>query len=435
MPTLMQVARSGTITEEMVEVARFEGVSPEKVRDRIARGTVIIVRNLKRVEKKRIRVLGVGEGLSTKVNANVGTSRSYVNPQMEVEKAKVAVKYGADTVMDLSTGGDLRAIRRMILDAVDVPVGTVPTYQVYVDYVEKGKAPVEADEDYFIKVVEEHLKDGVDFMTIHAGVTLEIAKKLKVFKRVGGVVSRGGTILIAWMLHNNSENPYYKNWDYILELFAEYDATISIGDALRPGAIEDAHDYFQLAELITVADLVRRAWEKGVQVMVEGPGHVPLDEIWWDVKLQKKVCRGAPYYVLGPLPTDIAAGYDHIASAAGAAIAAAAGADLICYVTPAEHLSLPNVEQVKEGVIAAKIAAHIGDIVKLGERARRKDLEMSKARAALDWEKMLSLVFDKERAIAIRKQFATEDIKSCTMCGDLCVYLILKRFVEEGSKR
>ena len=426
MTTLMKIARQGTVTEEMREIARQEQLPPEKIRDRIARGRIIIVRNERRAE--RIKLKAVGEGLSTKVNVNIGTSTTVVNVKMEIEKAKVALKYGTDTIMDLSTGGDLDTIRRTLLEICDVPFGTVPIYQAFIDTAKKKKAGVYMSVDDIFNTIEKHLKDGVDFMTIHAGITLELVKRMRKHRRIAGIVSRGGAILAAWMLYNEEENPLYKDFDYLLELFAEYDATISLGDALRPGSIHDSHDYYHIAELLNVARLVRRAWEKGVQVMVEGPGHVPLNEIAWDVQLEKRLCNGAPYYVLGPLPMDIAMGYDHIASAIGAAIAAMHGADLICYITPAEHLSLPTPEQVKEGLIAAKIAAHVADIVKLGWRASRIDYEVSVARARLRWGDVFKYALDRDRAIKIYTQHGARS-GACDMCGQLCVYKILEKYL------
>ncbi len=429
--TIMEKARSGIITEEMKLLSKIENIPADVIKRRIAEGRIIIPGNLKRRDHQEVKLVGIGEGLFTKVNVNIGTSTLVTNIDMEIEKAKVAVKYGTDTIMDLSTGGNLDEIRRKLMDVSPIPFGTVPIYQTYIEVAKKRGSPVYMTEDDILNTIEKHLKDGVDFMTIHAGIRLEHILKLKSLKRVAGIVSRGGAILAAWMLYNNKENPLYTNWDYILELFHEYDGIISIGDALRPGAIHDAHDYFQMAEMITVAELVKRAWEANVQVMVEGPGHVPLNEIAANIRLEKALCKGAPYYVLGPLPTDVAAGYDHIASAIGAAIAAATGADLICYLTPAEHLGLPNAEQVKEGLIAAKIAAHAGDIIKLGDKAKKLDLEMSIARAKLDWEKMFKLMYDPEKAKKIRSQFGPVQLSSCTMCGSLCVYLILEKFLKE----
>ncbi|MEM2305782.1 MAG: phosphomethylpyrimidine synthase ThiC, partial [Candidatus Methanomethylicia archaeon] len=325
-------------------------------------------------------------------------------------------------------GGDLKYIRREILKILDVPFGTVPIYQAYMESVRKHHSGIDMSEDDVFRVLEEHYRDGVDFVTVHVGLTRELAEKTVKIGRRTGIVSRGGAILAAWMLHNEQENPLYKNYDYLLELSAQYDVVLSLGDALRPGSIMDSHDYPQVAEMINVSQLVKRAWEKGVQVMVEGPGHLPINQIAANVRLEKSLCHGAPYYVLGPLVTDIAAGYDHIAAAIGAALAAAEGADLICYLTPAEHLSLPTPEDVKDGLIAAKIAAHAGDIVKLGEKALRIDIEMSSARAKLDWETMYKLSPDPQLARDKHKKFKEVDVGPCTMCGDMCVYVILNRF-------
>ena len=436
MGTLMDAAKRGVITEEMKIVAEKEGVSPEFVRDQIARGRIIIPLNVVRRDRDDIRIEGIGEGLRTKVNANVGTSTLVVNPEMELEKLRVAIKYGADSVMDLSTGGDLDAIRRMLIKEATVMFGTVPVYQAFIDVAKREGAGIYMTEDDILKTIEKQLKDGVDFMTLHAGVTLNIAKELvKAGGRgVTGVPSRGGTILLARMLYHNEENPLYKNRGYILELMREYDAAVSLGDGLRPAGIADSHDRFQIAELLNNAKLVQECRKAGVQVMVEGPGHVPMDMVEADVKLEKRVTKGAPYYVLGPIVTDIFPGYDHITSAIGGALAAAAGADMLCYVTPAEHLSLPNVEQVKEGVIAARIAAHAGDIVKLGERAARIDYEMDKARAALDRKRMREIAPDKETFDRIRGQFVTPPEGMCTMCGELCVYLLLDKYLKKNKR-
>ncbi len=424
----MLEARNGSIPEEVEIVARMENVDPVKLAHRLTSGRVIIPRNNGR--RGRVKVIGVGEGLSTKVNVNIGTSGTLVDLEMEKEKAHIAVKYGSDTIMDLSTGGDISEIRRVLLrESEPLPFGTVPTYQAWIDGVKKydGLPP----SDWFLRIVEEHLRDGVDFMTIHAGITRELGEKAVKSKRVQPIVSRGGAMLTVWMLETGEENPYYRNWDYLLELFAEYDAVISLGDALRPGALVDAHDELQVGELYVNAKLLERAREKGVQVMIEGPGHMPLDKIVSDIRLMKSLTKNAPYYVLGPLVTDIAAGYDHIVSAIGAAIAAASGADLICYLTPAEHLSLPNPEQVREGLIAAKIAAHAGDIVKLGARVVKKDIEMSISRAKLDWKNMFKLAIDPEKAREIYFQYGGETLSSCTMCGQYCVFLLLDKWLKE----
>ncbi len=436
MTTLIRIARSGTITPEIEAVAKAEGISPHKLRARVASGRAIIIKN--EAMEGKINPVGVGQGLFTKVNVNVGTSELVNNIDMELEKVRISKKYGADTIMDLSTGGDLDYIRRRIIEeAKPIPVGTVPTYQAFIEAYRKKGGGAYFTEDELFNVVERHLKDGVTFMTIHAGITLELGKKLVKSGRLIKIVSRGGDMILGWMLYNDSENPFYKNFDYLLELFAQYDATISLGDALRPGAIADALDEFHVAELINNARLARRAVEYGVQVMIEGPGHVPLNLITTDIKLMKRLSGGVPYYVLGPLPTDIAAPYDHIAAAAGAAIAAAAGADLLCYLTPAEHLSLPTPEQVKEGLIATKIAAHIGDIVKYGRRAMKRDIEVSKLRAEGEIAKTIPLLIAPDDAEKVFKQFGVAPGKGCTMCGGYCPLMLLKeqarKVVERGK--
>jgi len=421
----MLEARSGAVPEEVKVLAKLEGVDPNKLRTRLAEGRVIIIRNTLRSHGE-VRVTGIGEGLSTKVNVNIGTSATVCSLEMEKEKARVAVEYGSDTIMDLSTGGNLDEVRATLMkESEPLPFGTVPTYQSWIEGVQKYKGL--PPEDWLFNVIERQLKDGVDFMTIHAGITKELAQRLVKGDRIAPTVSRGGAMLTAWMLELDEENPYYKNWDYLLELFMKFDAVISLGDALRPGAIADAHDELQISELINNARLLEKARDKGVQVMIEGPGHMPLDKVATDVRMMKTLTKGAPYYVLGPLVTDIAAGYDHIASAIGAAVAAAEGADLLCYLTSAEHLSLPNREQVKEGLIASKIAAHAGDIIKLGEKARRKDDEVSLARAGLNWEKMFELSIDRKKAEETYAQFGAK-VESCNMCGPYCVFLVLDKY-------
>ena len=421
--TLMRAARSGETPEEVRLVAEAEGVDVGRVLAGLRSGRIIIVRNV--VRAGDIQPLGIGEGLRVKINANVGTSPEFNDPEYEVEKAKVAVKYGADTVMDLSTGGDLDHVRRRILAEVKVPVGTVPIYQAGIEAVRKGKLLVDMTEDDILKVIERHAKDGVDFMTIHAGITRQIVQKLRRGGRIAGIVSRGGAFLASWIIRHDRENPLYSNFDQILEIAKEYDFCISLGDALRPGSIADASDWFQIQELLTVKELVNKCWSADVQVMVEGPGHVPLDQVEANVRIQKALCQGAPFYVLGPLVTDFAAGYDHIAGAIGGALAAMAGADFLCYVTPSEHLALPTIEDVKEGVVAAKIAAHAADIVRLGEKAKRLDLEISKARARLDWETQHKLSVDPEKARQIRLRVKPKS-GACTMCGEYCVYKVLR---------
>ena len=378
MTLLMKEAKAHNITEEIKKVAEKEKVSPEQLVKRIANGHAIIVRNLIR---ENVEPIGIGEGLNIKVNANVGTSADVCDINLEIEKAKIAVKYGADTIMDLSTGDNIKETREAILKSINVPIGTVPIYEAGIKAIKNNKAIVEMTEDDMFNIVIEHAKSGIDFMTIHCGVTKQIVENLKNNPRKLGMVSRGGTFLAAWIVHNNMENPYYKNYDYLLEIAAEYDFSISLGDGLRPGTIFDGSDWAQFQELLTISQLVKRAREKNIQVMVEGPGHLTLDQIEYNMKIQKAVCDGAPFYVLGPICTEIAPGYDHIVCAIGGAFAALAGADFLCYVTPSEHLGLPNIEDVKQGVIATKIAAHAANIVRRGEVASAWDLEMAKARA------------------------------------------------------
>ncbi|MEM3139098.1 MAG: phosphomethylpyrimidine synthase [Archaeoglobaceae archaeon] len=422
--TLIEEARKGITPEIICKAANYEGIEADKLVKLIAKGYVVIPKNVLRdIEPRAIGML-----VSTKVNANVGTSQEYVNVEEEIEKAIVAQKFGADAVMDLSTGGDLREIRKRIMEVVKVPFGTVPIYEAARDC----RKIVDMSEDDFIKAVERQAKEGVDFMTIHAGVNWISVERFKNSKRLLGVVSRGGAITIGWMIHNEKENPYYENFDYLLDILKEYDVTISLGDAFRPGCIHDAGDRAKYTEFIILGELVERCRAKGVQCMVEGPGHVPLDGIFPAVKAMKSVTDNAPLYLLGPLVTDISAGYDHISSAIGAAIAGMAGADFICYVTTSEHLGLPTVEDVKEGVIAAKIAAHAVDLIKEGqkERARLKDYEMSLARKKFDWEKQFSLSPDPEKAKKIwERRKAKGDY--CSMCGDLCAIKLVEKYAQK----
>ncbi len=421
METLIELAKRGEYPDWLETVAREEGIDLDLLIRLIAKGEIVVPRNILR--NSEFRAKAIGKFVSTKVNANVGTSEDYINVEEEVLKAKISIEVGADAVMDLSTGGNLDRIRREIMKVVNVPFGTVPIYQAA-----KGcKRVVDMDEDDFFKVVEKQARDGVDFMTIHAGVNWNSVERLKRSKRLLGVVSRGGAITIGWMLHNQRENPYYENFDYLLELMKEFDVTISLGDAFRPGCIEDASDRVKYTEFILLGELVEKCREAGVQAMVEGPGHVPLDEIETSVRAMKYVTNNAPLYLLGPLVTDVAAGYDHIAAAIGAAIAGMSGADFICYVTPSEHLALPTVEDVREGVIAAKIAAHAVDLVKEGQRekARKRDFELSLARKNLDWQKQFSLLIDPERAKEIWERRKSKS-EACSMCGELCAIKLVK---------
>jgi len=418
--TRMELARRSTLTDEVKSVAEEEDVLPERLMRLLGRGEVVIVRNVLR----EIKPLGLGKGLRTKINANIGSSPNIHDIDLELRKAEIAINYGADTIMDLSTGGSIDAIRRAILKNVRVPVGTVPIYQAGIEAAKRKGAIVDMDEDDMFNAVERHAKDGVDFVTVHAGVTKSSLKRLLESKRIIPMVSRGGTFHAAWILHHDKENPFYANYDYLLEIAKEYDLTLSLGDGLRPGCIHDATDPAQIEELLVISQLVERAREKGVQAIVEGPGHVPIHEVAANVRLQKSLCKDAPFYVLGPLVTDIAPGYDHIVGAIGGAIAALEGADFLCYVTPAEHLSLPSEEDVKLGVIAAKIAAHVADIAKLGDRAAKRDREMAEARIKLNWEKQFSLALDQEKAKSYRKRFPVSE-RSCTMCGEYCAMKLI----------
>lgn len=422
----MTEARRGRATEDMKVVAKKEGKSVEFIMKKLVEGRLIIPRNIKR---EKIEVKGIGEGLRTKVNANVGTSPDYADIGEEVEKAKVAVKYGADSVMDLSIGGEIDEVRRQILKTVNVPVGTVPIYQAGIEAAEGGSV-VDMGSDDIFNSIRKHAEDGVDFVTVHCGVTKSTIEVLRRQHRLTDLVSRGGSFLAAWIIHHGKENPLYMEFDYLLEVAREFDLTLSLGDGLRPGSLADASDRAQFQELLTLGDLVERAWDKDVQVMVEGPGHLPLDHIEANVKLEKSVCKGAPFYVLGPIVTDIAPGHDHIVGAIGGALAAWAGADFLCYVTPSEHLCLPSIEDVKEGVIAAKIAAHVADVVK-GIDVER-DNEMAKARKELNWTRQFELAIDPEKATELRRRRPPMlDQQVCAMCGKWCAIKMVDNYLKE----
>ncbi len=431
----MKIARDGKITNEMELVAKKEQVDVEFVRKGIAKGRIIVPKS----NKRDIEPIGIGEGLLVKINANIGSSKRVCDINEELEKAKIAVKYGADTVMDLSTGvteEDVKNIRKQILNEVKVPIGTVPIYQSALRALEKKGAIINFDEDDLFNVVEEQAKEGVDFFTIHVGITKEIINYLKDHPRTMGVVSRGGTFLAAWILENDLENPFNHNYDYLLEMAKEYDFTLSLGDGCRPGCIFDSTDYAQIQELIEISKLVKRAWAQNVQVMVEGPGHIPANEIERNIKIMKSLCDGAPFYVLGPLVTDIAPGYDHLVSAIGGVMAGLAGADYLCYVTPSEHLALPNKEEVKRGTIASKIAAHAVNIAKYGKRASDWDYKMDIARKNLDWEGMIKYSIDPELSHEIHyRNGVVDDDDVCSMCGEFCAIKILKDALEKKASK
>lgn len=415
--TQRQEALKGKITPQMEEVARDEGRGTEDIRAGVARGEIAIPFN---PLHRGLKAVGVGKGLKTKVNANIGTSADFPDVEDELVKLQAALDAKTDAVMDLSTGGDISAIRRQILAKCPVPLGTVPIYQAIVE----KRLTVEG----MFEVVEEQAKEGVDFMTIHCGITFESISRLKKQPRLMEVVSRGGAVLVKWILENKTENPFYQYYDRLLEIALKYDITLSLGDGMRPGSIVDAGDQAQIQELIILGDLTKRAWEAGVQVIIEGPGHVPYDQIESQIKMQKEICQGAPFYVLGPLPTDVAPGYDHITAAIGGTLAASAGADFLCYVTPTEHLGLPEAADVKEGVIASRIAGHCADIVKGVPGAREWDIEMSKARKALNWGKQIQLAIDPVRAKEIHERRTIDDRRGtndvCSMCGEFCAMKI-----------
>lgn len=412
--TQMDAARKGIITKEMQIVALKEQMDVEKLRDLIAQGKVVIPANK---NHHNLDPEGVGEGLRTKINVNLGVSKDCCDLEQEINKVKKAIELKAEAIMDLSSFGKTQEFRQRLLAISPAMIGTVPVYDA-VGFYEKELKDISAKE--FLDVVARHAQDGVDFMTIHAGINKVTAAKFKNNKRLTHIVSRGGSLLYAWMELNQKENPFYEFYDEVLNICEKYDVTISLGDACRPGSIHDATDASQIAELIELGELTRRAWNKNVQVMIEGPGHMAINEIAANMVLEKKLCHGAPFYVLGPLVTDIAPGYDHITSAIGGAIAACSGADFLCYVTPAEHLRLPNLEDMKEGIIASKIAAHAADLAKGIKGAVDWDYQMSKARAELDWEKMFKLAIDPEKARQYRAESLPENEDSCSMCGKMC---------------
>ncbi len=426
MATQMDLAREGRITPAMEAVAAEEGLAAEEIRARVAAGTVTICAN---IHHGSLKPKGFGLGLRTKVNANIGTSSAFPDVAPELAKLKAAVEAGADAVMDLSTGDDIDVSRREIVRNSPVPVGTVAFYQATVEAIKDRGSIVAMTGDDIFATIEKHARDGVDFMTIHCGITQASIARLRQQGRVTDIVSRGGSFITGWMLHNDKENPLYERYDELMDICAAYDVTISLGDGLRPGCLADATDRAQVEELLTLGELVDRAWAKGVQVLVEGPGHVPYNQIEANIKLQKQICKGAPFYVLGPLVTDVAPGYDHITAAIGGTLAAAAGADFLCYVTPAEHLGLPTLDDVREGVIASRIAGHAADIVKGVKGAWEWDLSMAKARKALDWEKQVQLAIDPAKAGRYRQERNPGGAEACSMCGNYCAMKIVSEYL------
>ena len=422
MSTIMEEARRGVADHRLKKIAEREGVTERFLLSGIANGYIVAPCNPAHDPVPA----AIGEGLSVKINANIGTSRDMPDIDPEIRKMDIAIKYGADAVMDLSTGGDIDAIRKRLLARCPVMMGSVPIYETGLTAARKN-AVVEMTEDDIFSGIEKHAKDGMDFMTVHCGITKETVRWIRNCDRLMDVVSRGGSFLTAWILHNEEENPLYKNFDYLLELAKKYEFTLSLGDGFRPGCINDATDQAQISELMTLGHLVKRARAAGVQSMVEGPGHVPMDQIAANMKLEKTMCDRAPFYVLGPLVTDIAPGYDHITGAIGGAIAAQNGADFLCYVTPAEHLSLPDENDVKEGVIASKIAAHAGDLSR--GRGKDRDDRMAKARKRLDWDTMYDVCLDPDKAREYRSRGCTEKQDGCSMCGDVCAVKIVNQYL------
>ncbi|WP_316899812.1 phosphomethylpyrimidine synthase ThiC [Pseudodesulfovibrio indicus] len=422
--TQMDAARKGIVTEQMETVARKENMRVEELMARMAKGTVIIPANKNHLN---IDPEGVGDGLRTKINVNLGISKDCCNIDVEMEKVRHALKLGAESIMDLSNFGKTREFRQALVKESGAMIGTVPIYDA-VGFYEKNLSDITADE--FFKVVEAHVEDGVDFLTIHCGMNRRTAERIDKHDRLTSIVSRGGSLLYAWMKHNDAENPFYEYYDRLLDICEKFDVTLSLGDGCRPGSIHDATDAVQVQEMIELGELTKRAWERNVQVMIEGPGHMALNEIAANMVLEKRLCHGAPFYVLGPLVTDVAPGYDHITSAIGGAVAAASGANFLCYVTPAEHLRLPTLDDMKEGIIASRIAAHAADIANGLPGARTWDDKMSQARADLDWEAMFSLAMDEEKARAFRESSKPEHEDSCSMCGKMCAVRTMKRLKE-----
>ena len=421
--TQMDAARKGILTKELLAVAKKEQMEPEKLVKLVAAGQVVIPANKCHT---CLDPNGIGSALRTKINVNLGTSRDLNDLDMELQKVNDAVAMGAESIMDLSSFGDTQKFRRKLTAECPAIIGTVPIYDAVVYY---HKPLREITSEEWLQIAEMHAKDGVDFLTIHVGINKNTAERFKKMKRLTNIVSRGGSIIFAWMEMTGQENPFYEHFDRLLDICQEYDVTLSLGDACRPGCLEDATDVSQLEELLTLGELTRRAWEKNVQVMIEGPGHMPLDQIAANMKIQQSVCKGTPFYVLGPLVTDVAPGYDHITAAIGGAIAASAGASFLCYETPAEHLRLPNRDDVKEGIIASRIAAHAADIAKGIPGAKEWDRKMAQARARLDWEEQFSLAIDPEKARRYRAESKPEKEDTCSMCGNFCAVKNMNRIL------
>ncbi len=424
--TQISEAKKGQITKKIKDVSITEKIDVDIIRKRVASGKIVIPYNPIHSPK----AIGIGKGLRVKVNANIGTSRDYCKPREEIEKARVSLEAGAHAVMDLSTGGNLDEIRESLLKVVDVPFGTVPIYQTGIEAIKKHGSIIDMTEDDMFNMFEHQAKQGIDFAVTHVGITIESVERLRKQRRLIPMVSRGGAFHMAWILHNEQENPLYKNFDYLLDIAKKYDVTLSLGDGMRSGSLYDSNDRAKFQELLIIGELVELARKKGVQTIVEGPGHMPLNDISPNIQVMKKVTKEAPYFVLGPLVTDIAPGYDHFVGGIGGAVAGLAGADFLCYLTPAEHLSLPDKDDVREGVIATRIAAHAADIARGIDR--NVDFDFSKAREKLEWNKMLNLCIDPKRAKEYRnKRLPMEDENACSMCGNLCAIELVKKYLKK----
>ncbi len=432
MKTQLDRAREGEITPQMKEAAVYDDVTPEFIRDGIANGHIVIYGNPQRKSK----VVGIGQGLRTKINASIGTSPDIIDFDMEVKKAKVAEEAGADTLMELSTGGNLSEVRRRVLDAVSLTVGNVPLYQAAMETIDKKGSVIHMESDFLFDCIEQQAQDGIGFMAIHCGINMITLERLrKQGYRYGGLVSRGGSFLTAWMNHNKKENPLYEELDRLIAIMKKYDVILSLGNGLRAGAVHDSTDRAQIQELIMNSEVAEYAQSKGVQIIVEGPGHIPIDEIEANVIIQKRMSNNAPFYMLGPITTDVTPGYDHISSAIGAALSSRYGADFICYVTPPEHLALPTPDDVREGIMAAKVATHVGDMVKLKDKVKNQDLKMGIARRDLDWKTQFETAITRERAEEIRKSRPPmESEETCTMCGSVCSLKGVAEYYEDDLK-
>ena len=428
--TQLSEAKKGVITPEVRKVAKEESLTPDFISERIAKGEIIIPKNIRH---NLLKIKSIGSKTKTKVNTNIGTSTDSIDLNYELKKLKVSIDAGTDTVMDLSTGGDLDKARRSILNSSPVPLGTVPIYQAAIETIAEKGALIKMDKDKIFEVIERQAEDGIDFATVHCGVTRASLERLKKEGRITDIVSRGGAFLVTWMIANDRENPLYEDYERLLKIAKKYDLALSLGDGFRPGCLADSTDRAQIQELILLGELAKRAWEEDVQVMIEGPGHIPFNEVKANVLIEKKLCHNAPFYILGPVVTDIAPGYDHITSAIGGAYAASSGADFLCYVTPAEHLRLPTLEDVREGVIATRIAAHIGDISKGVKGALEWDLEMARMRKKRDWEKQIKLAINPPLARKMREESKPHLSDVCTMCGEYCALKLVEEALKPGK--